>query len=202
MQSLKTGMHKVPQRINVVGSSGSGKSTFSRQLAAILEIPHVEMDAVFWGAEWDWPSDEKFFAKLEKELEPEHWVLDGNYTRTIPIKWRKVQTVIWLDYSFLRTFIQSLKRAVVRAWTQEELWSGTGNRESFKKSFFSKDSIILWSVSNYGKVRKKYDSMIKDEKWSHIDFIRLESPEESTQYLQSIEKYIKTVQTTSARARI
>lgn len=35
-------------KINVVGTSGSGKSTFSRRLAAQLAIPYIEMDALFW----------------------------------------------------------------------------------------------------------------------------------------------------------
>ncbi|HDY8086621.1 TPA: (d)CMP kinase, partial [Vibrio vulnificus] len=34
------------KRINVIGTSGSGKSTFSRQLASKLKYPYLEMDAI------------------------------------------------------------------------------------------------------------------------------------------------------------
>ncbi len=174
-----------PCRINVVGTSGTGKSTFGKRLAGLLSIPHVEMDALFWGPDWYWPSDEEFFGKLEQAVAGERWLLDGNYTRTVPIKWRRVQTVIWLDYSFPRTIWQAIRRAVRRSWTQEELWPGTGNRESFRKSFFSKDSIILWSITHHGKIRKKYRQVMEDADFKHIEFVRLASPREAERYLEA-----------------
>ena len=49
-------------KINVVGTSGSGKSTFSRTLATKLVHPYIEMDAIFWKANWQESSDEEFFS--------------------------------------------------------------------------------------------------------------------------------------------
>ena len=49
-------------RINVIGTSGSGKSTFSSELSKALSIKHIEMDKVFWGKDWYWPSDDEFFS--------------------------------------------------------------------------------------------------------------------------------------------
>ena len=75
------------QRINVVGTSSSGKTTFSKSLSAILGIDHIEMDQIFWGPNWYWPNDEEFFANLKENLKKKDaWILDGNYTRTIPVK--------------------------------------------------------------------------------------------------------------------
>lgn len=167
-----------PKKINVVGTSGSGKSTFSKRLSQILNIPYLEMDKIFWGPNWYWPSDEEFFGKLKQALQADAWLLDGNYTRTIPIKWEKVEMVVWLDYPFAITLLRALKRAIRRAWTQEELWEGTGNRESFRKSFFSKDSIILWTIKTHHQVRKKYENNMQDPKYSHIKFVRLKSDAE------------------------
>ena len=133
---------QLPRKINVVGTSGSGKSTFSQRLAKVLGHPYIEIDKIFWGPNWYWPSDEEFFAKLKAALKQDSWVLDGNYDRTVPIKWENVEMVIWLDYPFARTLFRALKRAIRRSLTREEIWEGTGNRESFRKSFFSKDSIV------------------------------------------------------------
>ena len=40
------------QRILVMGSSGSGKSTFARRLSGITGIPMVSIDALFWKPGW------------------------------------------------------------------------------------------------------------------------------------------------------
>lgn len=181
---------KPPQRINVVGTSGSGKSTFCRQLAGQLDAPHVEMDAVYWGPNWTEPSDEVFFKKLEQQLSGDRWVLDGNYTRTIPVKWRRVQTIIWLDYSFPRTLYQTLKRAIARAYTKEELWPGTNNRESFRKSFFSRDSIVLWSITSFSKVRRSYQQIVESGSYPQIEFVRLCSPSQTKAYLEKLDPTI------------
>ena len=108
------------KKINIVGTSGCGKSPFGRNLADVLSVEYIEMDALFWGKDWAWLSDEEFFPKLATALEKDAWVLDGNYTRTTPIKWGNVDTVIWLDFSFCRTMFQALKRAVLRSITKKE----------------------------------------------------------------------------------
>lgn len=175
-----------PERINVVGTSGSGKSHFSRRLAAALNVPHIEMDRVFWRPNWTQPSDEEFFRDLRVALAPPRWVLDGNYTRSIPIKWEKIDLVVWLDYPFALTLFQAVKRAVARAWKKHELWPGTGNRESFRKSFLSRESILWWTITTHGPVRRKYESYLTDPRFSHIRFVRLRSRAEAERFLSSL----------------
>jgi adenylate kinase family enzyme len=36
-------------RFNVVGTINSGKSTFSKKLAANLQSQHIQIDQVYWG---------------------------------------------------------------------------------------------------------------------------------------------------------
>jgi len=174
------------KRINIIGTSGSGKSTFAKKLAKKLKYPYIEMDRIFWGPEWYWPPDEEFFINLESALECEHWVLDGNYTRTIHIKWREVTTVIWIDLPFLTTFFQAVRRAVKRSISGEEIWPGTNNRENFLKSFFSRDSIILWTITSYRRVRRKCLTYMKDERFSHIKFLRFRSHKDAEKFLNSL----------------
>jgi hypothetical protein len=56
-------------------------------------------------------------------------------------------TAIWLRLPFRVVFTRLLRRTVTRAWRKEELWNG--NRESFRMSFASRDSILLWGVTNW-----------------------------------------------------
>ena len=169
-------------RINVIGTSGSGKTTFGRQLAEILTIPFIEMDALFWGPNWTFPEDDQLFQILENELARESWVLDGNYTRTLDKKWKRVQAVVWLNYNFSRTIYQAVIRAVSRLFRQEELWPGTGNRESLKM-LFSKDSIVLWTLRSYHRHKKRNIGYIYDQKFNHIKFHRIRSPNKGKEFL-------------------
>lgn len=173
-------------RVNVVGTSGSGKSTFSTELAAKLGHPRVEMDALFWEPNWTQPTDEVFFEKLKTALEQPNWVLDGNYDRTLAIKWANVTTVVWIDFSFRRTLFQAIRRAFVRSLHPKELWPNTGNKESLRKSFMSKDSIILWMLKTYSKVQTRYEQRMNEDRYKHIKFIRLKSPKEAQRFLNSL----------------
>lgn len=173
------------RRVNVVGTSGVGKSTFARRLAILLGTRHIEMDAVFWRPGWAQPSDEAFFARLAAELARERWVLDGNYTRSIPVKWAQVDTVIWLDYSLPRTLIQAARRAIYRSLTRQELWPGTGNRESVAR-LFSRDSILLWTLKTYRRHVRSYEACITDPRYAHIRFMRFRTPREADAFLGSL----------------
>jgi adenylate kinase family enzyme len=174
------------ERINVVGTSGSGKTTFARKLTELLNLPCYEMDQLFWKSEWQESSEDELFRKVREVTCQPRWVLDGNYTRTIPVKWKQVQLVIWLDPSFVRTVLRVTKRTIYRSLTQQEIWPGTGNRESLRKAFLSKESIIWWAMSTYRNNRKKYSSIVSSPAYSHISFIRLNSQMGVASFLEGL----------------
>jgi len=175
------------QRINVIGTTGSGKSTFARQLADRLACPCVHMDQLFWLPQWRESSDATFFPKVAQAVSGPRWVLDGNYSRTSTIKWQNADTIIWLDYSFARTFWQLFKRTTQRVITRQELWPGTGNTESFRRSFLSQDSIFLWLFKNYKHNRRRYAQLQQTmESSQQIRFVRLTSPAQARMLLASL----------------
>ena len=105
--------------ILVVGVTGSGKSTCASQLSEILNIPHIELDGLYWDANWT-PSphfEERVTNVLEQD--DEYLILDGNYRNVMSILWEQhVETVIWLDYPFWTVFWRLLCRCIYRWWYQ------------------------------------------------------------------------------------
>lgn len=173
-------------RINVVGTSGSGKSTFGQKLATALVIPYIEMDALFWKPNWQESSNAEFFLKLEHAIAGRAWVLDGNYTRTLHQKWTRTQMVIWLDYALPIILWRAMNRAVSRSISKKELWLHTGNTESFRKTFFSRDSILLWTLTSYRRVRRRYTQYPANPAFAHIIFVRLRSPRCAKEFLRHV----------------
>ena len=39
-------------RIVVVGTTGAGKTTLASRIAVMLELPHIELDAINWQSGW------------------------------------------------------------------------------------------------------------------------------------------------------
>lgn len=175
------------QRVNVIGTTGSGKSTFAQKLADKLDCPCVHMDQLFWLPQWVESSDDVFKPKVAEAVSGPSWVLDGNYNRTNAIKWQNADTLIWLDYSFARTFLQLARRSLSRVISQQELWPGTGNKESLRRAFMSRESIFLWLFSNYGHNRTRYAALQRlMEDNQQIRFIRLRSPAQARKLLASL----------------
>ncbi|MCI3134386.1 AAA family ATPase [Phenylobacterium aquaticum] len=71
-------------RVCIVGNSGAGKSTLARRLAAAIDAPHVELDAINWQAGWvdlNTHDPEEFLRRTYAALSGPSWVTDGNYSR-------------------------------------------------------------------------------------------------------------------------
>lgn len=109
------------RRINVVGTSASGKSTFARMLAKKLRLEYIELDDLFWLDDWQESPDLDFFRKIQDAIDRADggYVIDGNYTRSIPVKWTEIDTVIWLDLPFHLNLYRSIKRALQRAISRQ-----------------------------------------------------------------------------------
>ena len=163
-------------RVNVIGTSGSGKTSVARQIAKKLNIPYVELDELFWKPNWTESTDEELFPKLEKALSADGWVLDGNYTRTIPIKWKRCRMVVYLDLPFHIVLYRIIKRSLIRGFRNEELWAG--NKETVLKHLFTRDSMILWTIKRFSTNRKRFAINSKNPEYSHIKFVRLRSKKE------------------------
>jgi adenylate kinase family enzyme len=166
-------MHGDRSRIVIVGTSCSGKTLLAKRISNVSGFPHIELDALYWQPNWNPRSNEEFRVLVRQALTGDRWVVDGNYSVVRDIVWGRGTTLIWLNYSFSTVFSRALRRTVRRAWDREILFSG--NKESFRLSFLSTDSILLWVLKTFWKQRKTYPEVFKEDRFLHLDIYELKN---------------------------
>jgi adenylate kinase family enzyme len=178
------------ERVAVVGSSCSGKTTLARDLSKVLDVPHIELDAVYWEPDWTPRPLPDFRHLVAQAVSADRWVVDGNYATVRDLVWPRATAVVWLNYPFLLVFPRALSRTLRRAVTREELYSG--NRESFRKALFSRDSILLWVITSFRHRQREYAALRESGRFPQIHFWELRKPSQASQLLSSVETAVLT----------
>jgi len=143
------------KRVVVFGTTGSGKSSLANRLAEQTGLRVVELDALFWGRDWQPAPVELFRYRVECEIGEGDWIVVGNYGQVRDLVWRPADTLIWLDLPLPVVMWRLLCRTMRRVATREELW-GTGNRETWRNAFFSRHSILLWALKTHRRNRRRF----------------------------------------------
>lgn len=86
------------KRVLIIGRPGSGKSTFARVLKELTGLPLYYLDMLYHKPDKTTASQWEFDKKLQRLLVQNTWILDGNYTRTLPLRLTYCDTVFWLKY--------------------------------------------------------------------------------------------------------
>lgn len=173
------------RRISVVGTLGSGKTTFACKASSVIQAPHVELDGLHWEPNWVEAPNDVFRERVKQSLQGDSWVADGNYHQVRDIVWNRANTVVWLDYPFSIIMGRLAKRTLRRILTREKLWNG--NREHFR-NVFSKDSVFLWAFKTYRRRRRQYPELLRRPENAHLSLVRLRSPKESSEFLSRLKQ--------------
>lgn len=173
--------------MSVVGNSGSGKTTLARAAAAVLGVPHVELDAIHHQPCWQPLEREEFRRRVLAAIDAEGWVVDGNYRDLLrDLVWSRADTVVWLDLPRRTVMRQVVTRTLRRVVRREVLWNG--NREPWSNLYrWDPDmNIIRWSWTQHEKYRRRYEAEMADPTNAHIRFVRLRSHAEGAAWLAGL----------------
>ena len=98
------------KKIIVIGCSGSGKSTLARKLGEVTQLPVVHLDKLWWKPGWETVTRDEFDILHRAAMEEPYWILDGNFSRTLPERLQNCDTVIYLDINRVACIMGVLKR--------------------------------------------------------------------------------------------
>ena len=153
------------KRVVVFGTTGSGKSWLAERLAARTGLRVVELDSLYWGRDWQPAPLELFRHRVDCEIRDsgteQGWIVVGIYGQVRDLTWSAADTLVWLDLPLPLVMWRLLRRTVRRTLTGEELW-GTGNRETFRQSFMSRQSILLWAWRTHRLNRDRFTRACED----------------------------------------
>lgn len=169
------------RRVSVVGTSGSGKTTFARALAERLRVPYTELDSLHHGSGWTEASPEELRERVDAAMAaPDGWVLDGNYeTRLGDLIWEAADTIVWLDLPLHLSLRRLWGRTVRRIRTGDELWNG--NRQTWRAAFWGRESLFPWAVQSHFRRRREWP-----ERAERFGVVRLRSPREVRAFLDGV----------------
>lgn len=166
------------RRVIVIGTTGSGKTTFARALANKLGVPHGEQDAWNHGPDWQMAPLAQFRAQVDLFTSGETWVMDGNYSKARDIGWARADTLVWLNYPAWLVYSCIMRRTFWRVVTRQELWNG--NRETWR-GVLAADAPLRWFWRTHWKRRQETPELAAQ--FPNLTLVRLRSSGAAARWL-------------------
>lgn len=161
----------------IIGCCGSGKTTLAKKLSNKLNLPLIHLDKLNWRDNWKNISKEEFDDLLWAEVVKPTWIIDGNYERTIPLRLKYCDTVIYMDYSRISCLYGVIKR-VVTGYGKSRSDMGGYCPERFDLDFIK----FVWSFNK--KNRKRYYDILSSRE--DIQVIILRNRRQAAHFLQGL----------------
>lgn len=129
------------RKVIVIGSPGSGKSTFARKLREVSGLPLYYLDMLWHRPDRTTVGRAEFDARLNEILQKERWIIDGNYQRTLEIRMRECDTVFFMDYPLEVCLAGAASRIGIK---REDLpWIETELDEEFRQCIIEFSKVEL-----------------------------------------------------------
>lgn len=172
---------RVPRRVTVAGSSGSGKSSLAKELSELLNLPYVELDSLFHGPGWtvldNWQDS------VREIIRGDEWAIEWQGDPVRAETTERADVLVWLDHPRWLTVARTIRRTVRRRFAGVELWNG--NKELPLHTFFTdRDHIVRWAWKSHPDIRARVVTLIEEGGHPHLIVVRLRGQREVDAWLR------------------
>jgi len=154
----------------VTGTSGSGKSSLARAIAAVLDVPYHELDGLHWGPGWTPRPD--FADDVKRLAGTDSWVTEWQYGDLRPLLLARADTLVWLDHTRAVTMWRAARRTYVRRRRRVELWHGNVE-PPFRTILIDPDHVLRWAWRSYPNAARRVADVLNSPDGRRVDVIRL-----------------------------
>lgn len=165
------------QRVLVIGSPGSGKSTFAAELARRTGLPLIHLDQQFWNRGWVETPKDQWRAKVAELVEEDEWIIDGNYSGSLATRLARADTVVDLEFPAWLCVWRILKR-VASSWRRVRPDMAEGCPEQFNLEF------LVYTATFPFTARRRTNAKLAKFTGTHI---KLRSSAEARRFLASFD---------------
>ena len=143
-----------PRRVVIAGTTGVGKSTLARRLAALWDLEYTELDSLFHGP--GWTPRPGFLDDVRAVAAGERWVSEWNYFGAGggQILGERADLAVWLDLPRRVARLRLLRRTVRRRLRRERLWNGNVEPPLWTV-LRDRDHILRWEMRTHGTWKKR-----------------------------------------------
>lgn len=117
-------------RVAIIGPSSSGKSTLAERLGRAMQAPVIHLDLLAHYPNTQWQARPKAELQVlhDAELPGARWVMEGNYGFTMPQRFQRATSVIWLDVPRWGCAVRYIRRSFEPASRRKGMLPGAVER--------------------------------------------------------------------------
>ena len=130
-------------RIAILGNTAGGKSTLARHLSKTRNLPHIEIDAIYWLPDWTTVPSDIYERDHDTAIEQDAWIIDGGGDlQSIVKRADRATELILLDFPLWVHFWRAAERQM--AWANGTLEHPPGGGQEMPPT----DRLfeIIWNV--------------------------------------------------------
>lgn len=152
-----------PNRIHIIGSVGSGKTTLARTLATKFNIPHFELDNVVWKRDRSGNdirdirrSDAERDEYLNNIVNLDFWIIEGAHHKWVSSSFDNANLIIVLDTKYSIRIYRIIRRFILQKLRIE--------KANYKPTFKMLSKMFRWNAYFENESKQEILNMLNQYK--------------------------------------